>query len=122
MADAIERFLSKYPDGAREAALALRELVRATLPDASEAIDAPARMIAYSVGPGYAGLVCTIIPSKTGVKLGIARGAALPDPRGLLTGAGKVHKHVAMKTAADVARPGVVPLLRAAVAARKRDL
>ena len=120
MPDEIDQFLSKYPDGPRAAAIELRRLVRSTVPDATETFDRSARMLAYSLAPGYPGMLCTIIPSKTGVKLGMGYGTELPDPRGLLTGAGKVHRHIAMKTAADVKQPGVIPILRAAVAACKK--
>ena len=30
----------------------------------AESLDRPARMLAYAYGPGYAGMVCTIIPSQ----------------------------------------------------------
>ena len=52
--------------------------------------------------------------SKRGVKLGLVRGSELADPRGLLEGTGKVHKHVPLRTAADLRRPGVKPLVTAA--------
>ena len=65
--------------------------------------------------------MCTLIPSRAGVKLGIVRGAELDDPRGLLAGSGKVHRHVAaLRSPADLKRPGVRPLLKAALAAWRR--
>ena len=69
--------------------------------------------------PGYKGCVCTLILSKTGVKLGIAYGAAMPDPKGLMRGAGKVHRHVALQNLADLKQPGVKALIKAALAAWK---
>jgi hypothetical protein len=116
----IDTFLATYPDAVRDTALALRRAIRVTLPDATEILDVPARIVGYSVGPGYAGDVCTIIPSKKGVKLGIARGASLSDPRGLLEGTGKVHRYIAMAKPADVKRPGVTTLIKAAVATARR--
>lgn len=64
---------------------------------------------------GYKGLVFTIIPAKAHVTLGISGGAALPDPAGLLEGTGKVHKHVKLRQLADLDRPELLELLRAAV-------
>jgi hypothetical protein len=58
-------------------------------------------------------MVCTLILSQKGVKLGLARGAELDDPHGLLEGAGKVHKHIAFKTPADLSQPGVSALIKA---------
>src|SRR5262245_1373266 len=95
-------------------------MIRSTLPDTPEIVDRKDRVIGYGFGSGYNDMICTIILSKTGVKLGIVRGAELPDPRGLLEGTGKVHRYVAFARAADVRKPGVKPLLKAAVAAWKR--
>jgi hypothetical protein len=53
------------------------------------------------------------------VKLGLAYGADLPDPKGLLAGAGKVHRHIAFKSVAEMKRAGVKPLLKATFAAWK---
>ena len=78
--------------------------------------------VGYGYSPGYKGLVCTLILSQGGVKLGIAGGAALPDPERLLEGTGKRHRHIALRTPADLRRGGVRALVRAAAAAAgKRD-
>jgi hypothetical protein len=61
--------------------------------------------------------VCTLIMSQTGVKLGIFRGSELPDPKGLMAGAGKVHRHVQLRSAEDTKKPGLSQLLNAALAA-----
>ena len=74
----------------------------------------------YGFGPGYSDAICTIIPSKTGIKLGIVDGASLEDPDGLLEGSGKRHKHVVVKTAADARSAALKRLLKTALAAWKR--
>lgn len=89
------------------------------LPDAAEMFDESAKVIGYGYGPGYKGLVCTLILSRTGVKLGIIRGSELPDPKRLMQGRGKVHRHVELRTVADLNRPGLKPLLKTALAAWK---
>jgi hypothetical protein len=76
-------------------------------------------VIGYGFGPGYSGLVCTIIPSKKGVKLGVVYGARLPDPHGLLEGSGKQHRYVAFTEPADLEKAGLKDLLSAAVTAWK---
>jgi hypothetical protein len=77
-------------------------------------------VIGYGHGSGYADMICTIILSKTGVKLGIVGGADLPDPRGLLDGSGKRHRYVAFAEVADLKKPSVTALLEAAFAAWKK--
>jgi hypothetical protein len=94
-------------------------LLADAFPGSTETLDLPARMIAYSYGPGYKGLACTLILSRGGVKIGVVRGSELADPKGLLEGSGKVHRHVALKTPADLERPGLKPLLKASLAAWK---
>lgn len=42
-------------------------------------------------------MVCTLIISPSGVKLGIVGGVELPDPHSLLEGSGKTHRHVVLR-------------------------
>lgn len=74
-------------------------------------------MFAYSYARGYRGLVCTLILSKSEVKLGIPWGASFPDEHKLLRGAGKVHRHVPLKRIEDLQQPGIRDLVAAASAA-----
>lgn len=108
----VESFLSSYPEEVRETVRAAREFLAARLPKAQESIDESAKLFGFSYGPGYKGLVCTLIMSRSGVKLGIVRGAELADPNRLLTGTGKVHRHVQLHNAADLQRAGMNDLLR----------
>jgi hypothetical protein len=112
--DSIAQFFTRYPPNVSELAASLRDAIRSAVPDAFETLDEPGRVVGYAVGSGYSGLVCTIIPSKTGVKLGIVRGAELPDPQGLLEGTGKRHRYVQFDKASDLDRAGIEELLRAA--------
>ena len=110
----VERLLRAYPADVQALAYGARELIRRTLPDVEETVGESPAMISFGYGPGYKGMVCTLILSQTGVKLGLVRGSELPDPRGLLEGRGKVHKHVPLRAAEDLHQPGVKPLLTAA--------
>jgi len=115
----IEKFLAGYPPEVRGLALAARGCLAAALPGAEETLDETAKVIGYGYGPWYKGVVCTLLLSKTGVKLGVAHGAALPDPSQLMQGEGKVHRHVPLRTTADLEQPGLKALLKAAFAAWK---
>jgi hypothetical protein len=60
--------------------------------------------------------------SKSGVKLGVFRGAELADPRRLLEGSGKIHRHIPLKHPSDLRRPGVKQLIKSAAQAwRERN-
>ncbi|MBV9009128.1 MAG: hypothetical protein JO354_08180 [Verrucomicrobia bacterium] len=111
---AITEFLQKYPESVENLAVRLQTFVRDTLPDAREALDRSSSVIGYSYGSGYAGLVCTIIMSQGGVKLGIVGSANLPDPTHLLEGAGKRHRYINFIEMVDFHRPGIRDLLQAA--------
>ncbi|WP_419995660.1 DUF1801 domain-containing protein [Streptomyces boninensis] len=71
--------------------------------------------IGFGTDAGYKGLVFTLIPAKEHVTLGIAGGASLPDPAGLLEGTGKVHRHVKLRGTADLEQPELTALLKAAL-------
>jgi hypothetical protein len=114
--------LMAYSPGVQSLAKKARRLVRKVLPGAKETVDASAPLLSYGYGAGYRGMVCTLILNKTGVKLGLVRGAELPDPTGLLEGSGRVHRYIRVEAASDLERRGVRPLLTAAREAwRKRN-
>src|SRR5437763_12716824 len=113
----IETFLAGYPAPVRELTGAARLLLRRALPGARETLDAAARLIGYGYAPGYKGTVCVLLLSRGGVKIGFFRGAELPDPNGLLEGSGKVHRHIPLRTNADLKQAGIGPLLKAALVA-----
>lgn len=118
----IAEFLARYPQAVQETVSAARRLLAEILPRAEESLDEPAKLISYRYGPGYKGMVCTLILSQTGVKLGIVRGAELRDPKQLLAGSGKLHRHVQLHGPTDLRRPGLVQLLEDALAAwRQRN-
>jgi hypothetical protein len=68
---------------------------------------------------GYKDLICTIIPSRKGMKLGFYRGSELPDPAKLLTGSGNLHKFVEINSAKDIANPALKKLLNEAIKAHQ---
>jgi hypothetical protein len=101
----LENFLAPYPSEVRELALATRDLLTDALPGAAETIDPSVKLFGYGYGPGYKGLVCTLLLSKTGVKIGIAHSSEFPDPKHLMQGSGKVHRYVQLQTIGDLKLP-----------------
>src|SRR6476661_9681487 len=117
MTQTVDDLLAGYSPAVRDLARQARALVRDVMPNATEQVDAPAKLIAYSVGSKMADTVCVIMPLKAGVNLGFYGGTALPDPAGLLTGTGKRHRHVRLTPPAEIDAPALRALLQAAVAA-----
>ena len=114
--------LSKYSTEVSALGLLLRDFLFASLPGINEEVDIPANILGYNYGKGYINVICTIIPSKKGIKLGFNRGAELPDPHHLLAGTGKVHKYVEIKSEADINAPAVALLLQEAVKAHRQRI
>jgi hypothetical protein len=114
---AIQEFLAPYSPEVRSLALKARALAFDLLPEVQEQIDLPAKIICYGFGPKYADSICVIMPAKNWVTLGFYRGTDLPDPKGLLEGTGKVHRHVKLRTEEDVESPALRALLNAALEA-----
>jgi Domain of unknown function (DU1801) len=111
-----EQLIEAYSPGVQSLARETREQILDLMGgDAEESIDTSGPYAFYGYAPGYKGLVCSVILSKTGVKLGLSHGAALDDPHKLLEGAGKVHKHIPLKSSADLKRPPVKALVKAAI-------
>lgn len=100
---------------------AIRPLARAAFAELhrvfpAAVITADADGIGFGTGPGYQHLIFTLLPHDKHVTIGFARGTQLPDPAGLLTGAGKVHRHVKIHTEDDLRRPELTELFAAALA------
>src|SRR5262245_36560020 len=109
--------LMKYRADVQALALSARAFILQSLPGADETVDASPFVAGYGYGAGYKNLICTLLVSKSGVKLGLVGGAELPDPDGLLEGKGKVHRYVQLETASDLKKAGVTRLVQAARAA-----
>jgi hypothetical protein len=67
------------------------------------------------------GTVCGFMTGKEHVTFIFLRGAALPDPGGLLEGTGKSVRHVKVRTVADVKRPALKKLIVEAAKLNKRE-
>jgi hypothetical protein len=118
---ALKEMLAPYPRDVQSLARAARALMMDVLPKVKETVDPTGPYITYAYEPGYQGVVSYITVSKQGVKLGVARGASLPDPNKLLQGSGKSNRHVVIKTPDDLETPGLRQLVRAALAAWKKE-
>jgi len=113
----INDFLSAYSEEVFTNTLKLREVLFANLPEIIEQLDLPAKMIAYCYSQKYAELICTIIPSKKGLKLGFNRGTELPDPGKLLEGTGKISRYVEIRSGEQISSTALKELIESALTA-----
>jgi hypothetical protein len=96
LADAIEAYLTNYPDEISRIALQLRNMARHTLPGAHEFLYY--ETISYSLSDSPIERICYISPAEKYVTLGFSFGARLKDPDHLLKGHTKRARHVKLKT------------------------
>ncbi len=107
-----EDILAEHTPEVRALAELLRQLIRETIPEATEA--------AYPVwhGIGYrhpeTGYFCAIFPFQDEVKLGFEYSVLLPDPTGLLHGDGRQVRYIHIRGQKDIRVRPLKALLRAA--------
>ena len=107
----IENFLLGFGDTVFINSMKIRKLILETIPGIMESLDLSAKMISYGYGNKYSELLCVIIPSKKGVKIGFNNGAQFPDPKGLLKGSGKISRYVEIKSQEEIYSPELLELL-----------
>jgi hypothetical protein len=94
----------------------LRSLVKRTLAGCEEYVN-PWKIPSFDSN----GTVCGFMTGKEHVTFIFLRGAALPDPGGLLEGTGKSVRHVKVRTTADVKKPALKKLIVEAAKLNKRE-
>ena len=112
--------MAPYSPEVRSLASDTRTFLLQTIQGAIEHVDARSKVVGYGFGTKYTDMLCSIMPNKSGITLGIGWATELPDPHGLLQGAGKLHRHVKLKTRLDLETPALKALLRAALARREK--
>ena len=115
----LESFLGGFTPEARSLALATRKVVCEVFPEAIET--AEGKEIGYGFDRGYKGLVFAISLKKNGINLGVAGGATLDDPAHLLSGSGKVHRHVEILEPSALKNTALLDLMRRALAERRKE-
>lgn len=108
-------FLEKFEGGIIQMIHRLRTIVKKNLPDLTETVDVPAKMIAYSYGTRYTDMICCIFPSKKGAKLSFYNGVNLPDPENILEGSAKTTRYLNYKTAGNISEKVIEDFLKHAL-------
>jgi hypothetical protein len=109
----VAHLLEPYSPEVQKLALATRAFVLRLIPNAIEMVDSKSKVIGFGFGAGYKDMICSLMPAKSWVTLGISWGAELPDPQKLLEGSGKVHRHVKLKAESDLKTPALQAILKA---------
>ena len=116
---AVDTFLKGYSPQVREIAVKAREAILSVMPHATEKVYPGWKVIQYATGAGREDVFAVISLQKERVNLGLANGAGLPDPEGLLEGTGKGIRHVKLTSTEAAGAPAVRELVRGALTATK---
>src|SRR5437762_10331456 len=110
------RFLAAYEPRIAEIALAVRKLVLEEAPGAMELIYDAYNAVAtgYSFTGRPSDAFIHIAVYARWVNLGFNRGSELADPQGALQGSGRSIRHIRISEPADLARPWLRRLVKAA--------
>jgi len=118
---AVDTFLKGYSPQVREIAVRAREVILSVLPDATEKVYPGWKVIQYGAGADMKSVFAAISPQRERVNLGLANGADLPDPDGLLEGDGKAIRHVKLTSPEAAGAPAIRELVRGALQATKNE-
>lgn len=116
---AVDTFLKGYSPQVRAIAVKTRETILSVLPNATEKVYPGWKVIQYAAGAGREDVFAVISPQKERVNLGLANGAALPDPLRLLEGTGKGIRHVKLTSPEAADAPALKELVRGALQATR---
>jgi hypothetical protein len=109
----LKGFLDTLPPSTRQTVLALRGVIRCTVPHAEESL-LWGGLIYHrpEVGGRVKGAVCQIVVKRGRVRLDFIHGNRLADPCGLLHGDRLSKRFVPIGNIADAERPEVEALIR----------
>ena len=116
---AVDTFLKGYAPQVREIAVKAREVILSVLPGATEKVYPGWKVIQYGAGAAREDVFAVISLQKERVNLGLANGAGLPDPEGLLEGTGKGIRHVRLTSPEAASAPALRTLVQGALIATK---
>jgi hypothetical protein len=113
--DDVRAHLDSLAPEFREIVLALRDVVRRTVPDAKETVLWGS--LSYHtpwIGGRVKGALCQIMVKRGEVRLEFIHGIRLADPAGLLRGDRISKRYVPIRSSAEAERPEILDLLREA--------
>ncbi len=112
----IGRILDGQPGHLCDLFMELRELIWETVPDEADELLRWGALIYCRDGAVIKKNICCLDVKDDSVQVGFVHGVALPDPEGLLVGAGKSKRDVKLASLDDVPLGALRDLLRAAAA------
>jgi hypothetical protein len=113
----VDAFLAKFDPVMGKLIRSVRAALRKRFPTAIELVydNYNFFVIGYSPTERPTDYIVSLAANSKGVGLSFNHGATLPDPKKILQGAGKQNRFIRLPNAAELAKPEVEALLRAAI-------
>jgi hypothetical protein len=120
----VEAFIARFTPEIAERVRAVRAVLRARHPGATELVYDNYNALAIGYGPGdkTSEAVFSLAAYPRNILLYFLPGVGLPDPAALLQGEGKVGRYICLKDVALLDEPAVIALIDAALDRAKRPL
>ncbi len=120
----IEGFIAKFSPANAKLIRAVRSALRKRFPTAFELAYDNYNFLAigYSATERPSDCIVSLAAGANGVGLSFYYGATLPDPHKILLGSGNQNRFIRLPSAAVLAQPAVVSVIRAAVAQARTPL
>jgi hypothetical protein len=120
----LSKFIAKFEPKHRALIGSVRRALRKRLPTANELVwdNYNFFVVGYSPTERPSDSILSLAAASNGVGLSFYRGSTLPDPHGILQGAGKQNRFIRLESAKTLARPEVEAVIAAAVAQAKVPL
>jgi hypothetical protein len=117
----VDGFIAKFEPAMGKLIRSIRTALRKRFPTAIELVydNYNFFVIGYSPTERPTDYIVSLAANAKGVGLSFNHGATLPDPKKILLGAGKQNRFIRLPNAAELAKPEVEALLRAAIADAK---
>jgi len=122
--DQLRSFIAKFEPNHQRVIRAVRRVLRREFPAANELVydNYNFFVIGYSPTERPSDSIFSIAAASNGISLCFIHGATLPDPKKLLTGAGKQTRFLRLESAGVLDRPEVKSLFSHAVAQSKAPM
>ncbi len=113
----VDAFIAKFDPVMAKLIRSVRAALRKRFPTAIEMVydNYNFFVIGYSPTERPTDYIVSLAANSKGVGLSFNHGATLPDPKKILLGAGKQNRFIRLPNAAELAKPEVEALLRAAI-------
>lgn len=108
-----EEAIASFSPEMQQLAISTRKLIHEILPEVVEVVWIKQKNTGFGTGKKKkTEHFCWLMPASRHVTLGFNYGAELPDPKHLLTGTGKLFRHIKINSLEQLSNPDLIVMLK----------